>query len=254
MKIISKFKDYYDNMRCYSMCSDDFTYIRKHNTIKNVDFKLNYNHYKLEIECVLLGFCGNWYPVYRVKKYEKEIISGWIEKQEIKEFKYGHLINRHKYFYYLKEALIHVTNKKDFKSGSKKHYIDIDYWTSNLKYKEGSSQIISYNNYINAIIKYEDEQLKNATQKLNKKDLFKKYNTPVMLIKKGILTINPSLKRLQMYKILEGYQCYQEIEMFIGNILLPRDNPDQITDDKILAGNHGFDKWSFRTRGNKNAR
>jgi hypothetical protein len=55
------------------------------------------------------------------------------------------------------------------------------------------------------------------------------------------------LKDVQFYKVVDPYTAFQEIAMWVGGTL-PR-NPNtmvEITDDKIKAHKHGFDKWSFR--------
>lgn len=60
--------------------------------------------------------------------------------------------------------------------------------------------------------------------------------------------INPyNLKDMQFYKAVDAYTAFQEIEMWIGGILPAQGNPMVvITDDKVKAEKHGFDKWSFR--------
>ncbi len=85
-------------------------------------------------------------------------------------------------------------------------------------------------------------------------NLFEKYNTPVLEVQfdttntnnKIKVILNPNLKKLSFYKLIEGNIAYQELEMFLGNELLPKDDAAQITDSLVLAGNHGFNKASFR--------
>jgi hypothetical protein len=58
--------------------------------------------------------------------------------------------------------------------------------------------------------------------------------------------VNPSLKDVEFYKVLDSFTAYQEIDMFISGTL-PQSTamPIEIADkDKIPQ--HGFDKWSFR--------
>jgi hypothetical protein len=56
-----------------------------------------------------------------------------------------------------------------------------------------------------------------------------------------------NLKDFQFAKVVDPYTMFQEISMWVSGVL-PRDgNPMvTITDDKIKAHKHGFDKWSFR--------
>lgn len=56
-----------------------------------------------------------------------------------------------------------------------------------------------------------------------------------------------NLKDLHFFKIVDAYTAFQEIEMWIGGVLPAQGNPMVvITDDKVKAEKHGFDRWSFR--------
>ena len=64
----------------------------------------------------------------------------------------------------------------------------------------------------------------------------------------GLLIKNPSLKSFEFYKVLPDYQIYQELEMYLGNVLVTRDEIPVMT-DKQKVSSHGFDeKYGFRTR------
>lgn len=61
--------------------------------------------------------------------------------------------------------------------------------------------------------------------------------------------VNPTgLKQIGFAKALDPYTAFQELSMWIGGVL-GGTSPEivTITDDKILAENHGFDKHSFRS-------
>jgi hypothetical protein len=69
--------------------------------------------------------------------------------------------------------------------------------------------------------------------------------------------INPgkefNLKRFQFQKVMDPYTLNQEIAMFVGGVLPRNPNPMvTITDDKVKAEKHGYDKWSFRRHKNDN--
>ena len=57
---------------------------------------------------------------------------------------------------------------------------------------------------------------------------------------------NVSLKDLQFGKILSNHQCFQEIEMFMGNVLVKDQMTMQPVTDKLKATTHGFNDESFR--------
>ena len=224
MKIISKFKDYYDNMRCYSMCSDDFTYIRntddhligKEIIPQTLDLEIFKRDHKIKF--LLIGFCGKIYPIFKV-----EISENYTAK-------------KYKIFFDFEKAIEFCIDKK---------YLNRQIKNNQIKsWRYGGKK----NHNVEGIIKYYKNKYDKDYNKLNQ--YFEEYNTPVFILQRNyretLISINPRLKDFEFYKIFEGHQAYQEIEMYIGNILLKPDDPDQITDDKILAQNHGFDKWSFK--------
>lgn len=60
------------------------------------------------------------------------------------------------------------------------------------------------------------------------------------------ITVNPNLKSLQFYKVMDAYQCYQELDSYIcGKLSFPHNVMVEI-EDKYKIEQHGFDKWSFR--------
>jgi hypothetical protein len=64
--------------------------------------------------------------------------------------------------------------------------------------------------------------------------------------KQDTAVLNPVLKDVEFYKVLDSFTAYQELDMFISGTL-PQSTamPIEIADkDKIPQ--HGFDKWSFR--------
>lgn len=64
----------------------------------------------------------------------------------------------------------------------------------------------------------------------------------------GILIINPVLKDFDFQKYMDPYTIYQELEMFLGNVLTNNTTPKMpVGSDKVIAESKGFNKWSFRT-------
>ncbi len=59
---------------------------------------------------------------------------------------------------------------------------------------------------------------------------------------------NANLKEAEFYKVVPDYQIFQELEMYLGNVLVTRDEIP-VMDDKQKIASHGFDgKYGFRTR------
>ena len=81
-------------------------------------------------------------------------------------------------------------------------------------------------------------------------DIHRKFNTPIFMYhvkenKKKII-INPNLKEFKFYKVIDSFQAFQEIQMFIGGVLGSNENEMIEIADKYKIKKHGFDKWSFR--------
>lgn len=62
------------------------------------------------------------------------------------------------------------------------------------------------------------------------------------------LVVNPELKKLQFYRIVDAYTAFQELSMFISGVMGGSAPPMIEISDKIRAEKHGFDKWSFRRK------
>lgn len=69
--------------------------------------------------------------------------------------------------------------------------------------------------------------------------------TPVIHFGSGTLELNPELASSEFYKVLDAWTTFQEISMFMGNLANPDNTPVTISDkDRIVQ--HGFDEYSFR--------
>lgn len=76
--------------------------------------------------------------------------------------------------------------------------------------------------------------------------LFLKYHVPYFVVSIHNLVINPVLKDYHFYKIFDTYSCYQKIDSYLFNELVPPDEINHVVPDVLKAQSHGFDKFSFR--------
>lgn len=65
------------------------------------------------------------------------------------------------------------------------------------------------------------------------------------------VTINPTLADVAFFKVLDPWQAFQELEMFLGGIAAPENGPPVVIADKDRVTQHGFDKMSFRKQPTK---
>lgn len=103
---------------------------------------------------------------------------------------------------------------------------------------------------------YFKQELNNFWDYTNQKsdNLFIEYNAPLILINRGyyisqnketVITVNPKLQSLNAHRVLNRFEVFQTIHTYLTNVLVRRDNPDEIA-DKYKIEQHGFDKHSFR--------
>ena len=229
MKIISKFKDYYDN--AHGWYSPEPTYIRE-----NKEFyypKLDNNiKKKLAISGLfdampvcdignryLIAFCGKVYPVY----VGAELIFNSpddLEKQ-LKKVLNG-------------KTLTSVFDEKAF---AKKHIQELygkgvpRYWRSSYLTHKSWKRFEALNFTVAP-------------------EAFIELNAPVFAVwERGgscYLTVNPMLNKLNFASHVDPYTAYQEIEMFVGNELVLQMDPNINRPDELVRDSKGFDEWSFK--------
>jgi len=240
MRIISKFKDYYDGVQYYGQ-DQDLVYARNKEYPDeriNLESYLNTSgkyfmsidrpdvvrHPEKDIEQehyfnLILGFCGELYRIHIIKIRDTKI---WMDTKEYYTICYN------------QDELDKFQQPTEY---SKKQ-----------KYSQGKSR------YIN--LKEQNWFELNNKEVLT--ELFFKYNVPYFIIRdsnryKGNLTLNPNLQKYQFYKVKDAYTAFQDIAMFIGGVL-PRVGHEMIeVSNNDLIVKRGFDlKWSFRKKSNNN--
>ena len=218
MKIISKFKDYYDCGMTYGLDNklhyvrhiEEFTPSEKIvKTIKdnkyrnlrtcyysNVKYK---NNLTKGYESTYLLFCGKFIPIIKV-----------IYKNELIPSEYIHGYDKCFEFYKL-------------------------------------------SNYENIFVEF----MRTFTNELilNEHTVEK---SPILLFEKSYQVVNGnknvSLKKLNLVKFMDPITTFQEIAMFMGNTLCDTSTPKMpVGGDKVILQSKGFDEiYGFRTRPHKN--
>jgi hypothetical protein len=68
------------------------------------------------------------------------------------------------------------------------------------------------------------------------------------------IELNPCLAEVSFFKVMDPWQAFQELEMFLGGIAAPENRPPVVIADKDRIAQHGFDKMSFRKAPTKRVR
>jgi len=81
------------------------------------------------------------------------------------------------------------------------------------------------------------------------KALFAEHNAPIFVVDNSQrkVFINPLLRPYQFQKVKEPYIAYQEIEQYVGGVLLSPVSPIPEVPNDVMVEIKGFDpKWGFR--------
>jgi len=234
MRIISKFKDYYDCIQSYGY-----------------DPKIVYNRETEKLDKKIVDKLTNLI-------YDKETLY-WNKLPEC--FNSEDYPFEYYPFYIIVAGKIHIgyyliTINKDF---SKKVVIEYDM-------KNVESFINSCSVYLSNRSKrwnrysHRKPQLVSEWERISKLDLTTiciELHTPLILIdatkvskyrSEGIGVKDPFLKKYKFAKCIDTFQMYQTLSMFVGNFLIEPSKKVWPISDVLKAETHGFDKRSFRKR------
>lgn len=269
MKIISKFKDYYDAGLVYGI-DNKLVFVRESHSFQNECDSSNteyldvQNMYEVgekryfQILGGVIGFCGKFYTHFMLRFFKKvpignnatgfEIIDSDVayDIKAIKDFLEKHNIKYiNEDYNYKNKGLFNLRKiEKIFNEN-----LPYDYQISKYRTLYEPKQYNDYKRY-ESIFKEKEVPYFYIGQysSINKKIGSLEYFEREMLI--------PLLKNHKFAKIIDAYKAFQEISMFLGALNLNENKIVEI-DDKYLAEAKGFNKCSFRkksekkTRGNK---
>lgn len=207
MRIISKFRDYYDAVMKSGM-DREVVYVRDQKEIVvNKQHELGYQYYRHTddtIELFLLGYCGQIFKIAVVSSVSYQYRYVFHDFEEFK----GFVLNNK------------VASEYDFRSR---------YWWPG-KYAKFQDQDVS------GLVKlFHEHQVPLFLLSSNEDG------------KNHKLTLNPSLKDFDFQTVKDPYTAYQDIFQYVAGVLNQRENNMVKISDKDKIHKHGFDKWSFRT-------
>lgn len=220
MLIISKFHDFYDSAMIYGQ-DKDCVYNRITSVIPtkndiNLPYHVEFNladDVLLTVTPIVIGFCGKFYPVLEFS-YSKKTSS--ILKYQLPQNDY----------IYDAEDYINILEKQG-KSFRKNNYFS--WGRGSLDDKKG------INNFFNMDYSY-------------LAPLFREHHAPVIKVKMKSCEINPTLKNLSFFRVVDPSTAFQEIYMYIGGVLGNKEKGIITISDKDKAKQHGHDgKYSFKT-------
>lgn len=247
MRIISKFKDYYDGAQAYGADPDN-VYVRKTTIIEKLGEmpeelrSATNNSWKTENDTTT-----TWLP----------ILNSEHDLSYVYELKNSRYVSSHIVFFCGKMVPLKRVRKPnafgdhtfDF------FYSEEDYQEYLSCYKRKEENLRKWTRTI--------RWLKDPRPKLfseYKKDVINLHielNTPCFVLSASEhgrghrnyhplrITINPCLKDYGFYKYIDAYSTYQELSMFTGGVLTNQEDVEPIPDEYLKEAK-GFDDWSFK--------
>ena len=237
MKIISKFRDYYDTIISFGI-DPEIKYFRNtlEITLKKYQSNLEFNYsddgydlfkwrdrFSTRLDPILIYFCGTTFLAFRAT-YSGSIGLGYFGKS-------GKSIDSA--VCYDSGDIIKFIEGYYQKVGLESVFVKSPKWKTKLMdYKEYSEFFFD---------KVKDIKFKSVDE------YYIKYSSPIILEdSNNKLIVNPCLKDIGFQKIKDPFTTFQEVSMFISNTFGMPGNKIIEVSNQTKIKKHGFDKWSFR--------
>lgn len=227
MRLISKYKDYYDSLFSYDSGDKRSMFLRKKSHYHYKD-RLNFPHCSNDkgyVTSGVVGFCGKLYPFLRVYKFGCEADTIYSTYDFLKL--YPEMVDndsKDKLSYYNRSRL-----KEDTVRNWLSHATCIGgFFTKTIK-------LTDKNYFMNKI--FDEEKV--AYFSFSKET----YGGGDYLVE-----LYPVLKDLKFYRVFDIHQAYQNLLYYLSNELVKPDDPYIApVPDHVKAASKGFDQFSFRT-------
>ena len=262
MRIISSFKDYYDNSG-YADHDPKLLYVRETKEIDittNLPFVLQSKkgrssfkeiaEYKVINECIknipricgkhgVICFCGKLYPFYQIiydSTNPKKFVKTYFSFESMFDAVYS-------------ESFLEMITQHEVKTNEK---LAVKIAKDTI---EAIKQRISGDHFNDYTRKWNSKRYLEHDKEYVGKNIgdaaFIKADCPIILCLDDNyyphrLILNPRLNELGFVQKLDTVSCFQEIEMYLGNNLAKQIDPSVNFSDELKAEIAGFDKFSFR--------
>jgi hypothetical protein len=231
MKIISKFKDYYDSAAGFGI-DDTIMYVRTQKEIVLRTSLLSIPKVNHE----------NSFGGYRVRPAFKSFFGEPI-KYEGSFYLTGCLIGI--------AGQIFVCLKVTYRQDERKYKYLHSIAGFNEIFEKTKDRHFFYHEKFSA-----ENFFAYLLTSLKQMDIFQLYKVPVFVIRLShntppLLTLNDELKALEFYKVVDPFTAFNNISGFISGVLGSKEHEMVHINDKDMLVAKGFDQWSFRTMKSK---
>lgn len=166
----------------------------------------------------VIAFCGNFYPVIKIKQTDVESKAFCAYTQE----EFAAFVDRENLF----------TNKSRYR------YFSPRWDKFNVEYEQGLKAFFD------------------TSQMDRYKELFHAYRAPAFVVgNEKKLLVNPCLKDYGFMKVKDPQSAFQDIHMYLSGVIGAPPNPKEKMSDKVLAAAKGHDgEYSFKKPPGKRGR
>lgn len=236
MKIISKFKDYYDFMQMYGQ-DPNITYVRMPDVIdvpsldeamEDAWFRSRFNYNvlrELNLYSAVIGVAGRFYPIV----YSREVDYHKTDAESRTSFPVC--------LYSVEEVIEYVHNVRYLSKAYKQRILEELKQNLSSKRKRFDVPLTSFFEFFS---KHENEEI------------FKHFSTPVLVITPTYngwkISTNVNLSKYKFGRVMEGFEAYTAIEFFLFSILKIAEPEIVDIADRYKIEQHGFGKCSFRNK------
>lgn len=133
-----------------------------------------------------------------------------------------------------------------FGGGDKQCFYDVDSFASALDKRIPGRIDQKAGRYSSGTLREVASQLFTPPPLTQYRDFLAESKIISALIGNGCVVINPVLKAVEFFKVLDSYMAYQEIDMWVSGVLSSQNKLPEPMTDKEKVGSHGFNHWSFR--------
>lgn len=258
MKIISKFKDYYDGGQALgidkTLVFNRFVEVFGIETLTGFekldrsawevlpeamhivldDRSVYDSRYRITLEYSAIGFCGRLYP-----------FVSFVTQQEGQDRQRNTFYQSKSFTKHLEKLLVKFPKSRfvnEFYQCEPPTSREISNYLSHPVFQQ---DYVSWFQQLKAPIFLFTDDLSDYTEAKEDKVVINKSNLVYVVT-------NPVLKALEFYKVLDTYSCFQELSQFLSGVLTFREDIKDNLSDKDKIRQHGFDlKYGFRKRPEK---
>jgi len=229
MRILSKFRDYYDGVANTGVDMSVFfnrsQFESEHNKIdyafsENIkSFNLgSIGRFDFDVEYFYVIFCGVVYPGIAIERRPQYISAKYIEPKT-------------DYIYSYEDALKNkaISNTRHDKRRQfrwvQKNKVGKKYLSNHFSFKKNMD--------------YFNRMAENKTPII----MFRRSHCGTVIV----ATVNPCLRDVKFYKVFDTYSAFQELSMFIGGVMSSHKTGAVTISDSDMAVKKGFNSMSFKT-------